>query len=58
MTLGGSDPVDDAALFELRGVVGVFAAQVGTLQAAVDRLTGENAALKAENVALKVSMTL
>ena len=53
MTLGGSDPVDDAALFELRGVVGVFAAQVETLQAAVDRLTGESAALKAENVALK-----
>ena len=29
MTLGGSDPVDDAALFELRSVVSVLAAQVG-----------------------------
>jgi cell division protein FtsB len=53
MTPGGSDPADDAALFELHAVVSVFAAQVATFQSAVDRLTGENATLKAENVTLK-----
>ncbi len=53
MTSAGSDLVDDLPLADLRRVVAALAAQVGTLQEAVDRLTARNAALEAENVALK-----
>ncbi|WP_218036415.1 hypothetical protein [Sphingobium sp. EM0848] len=53
MTSGGSGPDDDGGFADLRRVVGALAAQVGTLQETVERLTIENAELKAENLALK-----
>ncbi|MFC4595921.1 hypothetical protein [Sphingobium tyrosinilyticum] len=53
MTPGGSGPDDDGGFADLRRVVGALAAQVKSLQEAVDRLTSENAELKAENLALK-----
>jgi cell division protein FtsB len=49
----GSDPVNALPLADLRRVVLALVAQLTKLQASVDRLGNENAALKAENISLK-----
>ena len=53
MTPAGSGPIDDLPLAALRQIVSTVVDQVSALQAVVERLTSENAALKAENAALK-----